>query len=80
MIMYRRLAKEFRALLLPTCVAAAAACAMSLFAAFSEPSGAGPEPFLFDVSSFVFFGSIAVAAGMALGVEFLDHRTALKLD
>ena len=77
--MKRRLIKEFRQLLLPSGVAAGAACMMSLFALQAGPSEAGAAPFFYNLSSFAFFGGIAVAAGMAFGAEFQQRTLSLLI-
>ena len=77
MTMYKRLAKEFRQLLLPLCVAAGAACTMQMFAMLGGPWEAGPSSFFYNLSTFAFFGGIGVAAGMAFGAEFQQRTLGL---
>ena len=79
MTMYKRLAKEFRQLLLPSCVAAGAACMMPLFAWFAKPSGGDLPAFFSGLNTFAFFGGIAIAAGMAFGAEFQQRTLGLLI-
>ena len=75
--MTRRLAKEYRSLLLPWCVAAVAACLMPLLAMLAEHPRAGAAPFFFALSNFALFGGIVVTAGMSFGAEFQQRTLGL---
>jgi ABC-type transport system involved in multi-copper enzyme maturation permease subunit len=75
--MTRRLAKEFRQLLPPCSVAAIAACLMAVLFPLAEQADGGAAPFFFGLSSFVFFGSIAMAAALSFGAEFQQRTLCL---
>src|SRR6266446_1515696 len=74
-----RLAKEFRPLLLPWCVAAAAACLLPLFALLDDRSGIGVAQFFSTLSFLAFFGSITVLAGISFGAEFQERTFGLLI-
>src|ERR1051325_3638163 len=75
--MTRRLLKEFRQLLLPCGVAALAACLMAVLFPLAEQADGGAAPFFFGLSSFVFFGGIAMAAALSFGAEFQQRTLCL---
>jgi hypothetical protein len=88
-IMNRHLAKEFRQLRLPWCVAAISAVLagslMPLKTWLDESPGTpsaqhvGVDPFLIDVALFGFFGGIALLAAMSFGTEFQQRTLPLWL-
>src|SRR5436190_3049337 len=86
--MNRRIAKEFRALLLPWAIAAGGACILALNVLFEASSwesmgGSFPGPslfsFFFRFGPIAFFGGIVIFAALGLGTEFQQRTLSLLL-